>query len=91
MPVVDKNVPASTNGDLIRESSEGSDQRKPLAGVSVLPLEPANQVFQIVFLFDLLLPSVTDDRNKTDSGMVFRCVTFWTCWEKPVRLSRKAA
>lgn len=48
MPVVDKNLPGSTNGDLIREPAKDSNQPKPLVGVSVLPQEPANQVFKIV-------------------------------------------
>lgn len=45
MPAVEKNSPVSTNGDVIRESIKDPNQHKPLAGVSVLPLEPANQVF----------------------------------------------
>lgn len=47
MPVVDKNLPGSANGELIRESTKEPNQPKQLAGVSVLSLEPANQVFQI--------------------------------------------
>lgn len=45
MPVVDKTLPASANGDLIKEAIKESNQTKPLAGVPVAPLEPANQVF----------------------------------------------
>ncbi|MCJ8732073.1 hypothetical protein PDJAM_G00206840 [Pangasius djambal] len=53
MPVVDRSLPGSTNGDLIRESAKDcKDQGKPLAGVPVLPLEPANQVCD---LLDLLI------------------------------------
>lgn len=49
MPVVDKNLAGSANGDLIRESTKDPSQHKQLAGVSALPLEPANPVFKIVF------------------------------------------
>ncbi|KAB5579850.1 hypothetical protein PHYPO_G00199690 [Pangasianodon hypophthalmus] len=51
MPVVDRSLPGSSNGDLIRESAKDSkDQSKPLAGVTVLPLEPANQVCDLLDL-----------------------------------------
>ncbi|KAM9500755.1 AP-1 complex subunit gamma-like 2 [Clarias gariepinus] len=70
MPVVDKNVPASTNGDLIRESSEGSDQRKPLAGVSVLPLEPANQVCDLLDLLGDTGPPVQESSVNNNNNLI---------------------
>ncbi|XP_053359604.1 AP-1 complex subunit gamma-like 2 [Clarias gariepinus] len=70
MPVVDKNVPASTNGDLIRESSEGSDQRKPLAGVSVLPLEPANQVCDLLDLLGETGPPVQESGVNNNNNLI---------------------
>lgn len=45
MPVADKNLTGSANRDAIRESTKDS---KPLAAVSVLPPEPANQVSSFI-------------------------------------------
>ncbi|XP_058251719.1 AP-1 complex subunit gamma-like 2 [Hemibagrus wyckioides] len=69
MPVADKNLTGSSNGDVIRESNKDS---KP---VSVLPPEPANQVCD---LLDLLgetdapvqesNPSVNTTNNSTSSS-----------------------
>ncbi|XP_017326855.1 AP-1 complex subunit gamma-like 2 [Ictalurus punctatus] len=50
MPAVEKNSPISTSGDVIRESIKDPNQHKPLAGVSVLPLEPANQACDLLDL-----------------------------------------
>ncbi|MCI4377945.1 hypothetical protein PGIGA_G00209270 [Pangasianodon gigas] len=62
MPVVDRSLPGSTNGDLIRESAkESKDQSKPLAGVTVLPLEPANQVCDLLDLLGQTDTSVQEN------------------------------
>ncbi|TSO57288.1 AP-1 complex subunit gamma-1 [Bagarius yarrelli] len=50
MPVVDKNLSGSINGDEIRETTKKTSQLIPLAGVPVLPLEPTNQVCSLLDL-----------------------------------------
>ncbi|XP_060729896.1 AP-1 complex subunit gamma-like 2 [Tachysurus vachellii] len=47
MPVADKNLTGSANRDAIKESTK---DQKPLAAVSVLPPEPANQVCDLLDL-----------------------------------------
>ncbi|KAI5103905.1 AP-1 complex subunit gamma-like 2, partial [Silurus meridionalis] len=67
MPVVDKNLP----GDLIKESPKDPSQTKPLAGVSVLPPEPAAQVCD---LLDLL--GGTDTPVQDSNGNVNTMASF---------------